>query len=807
MIFYLFEFKQLILKLQNNFKSSCIKHRLLYPHPRFWMLIISFIGFIWFIFSLPKPLFKVPYSTVIEDSKGNFLSARIASDYQWRFPQTDSVPYKFRESLRLFEDEYFYYHPGINPVSMVRALFQNIKKKRVISGGSTISMQVVRLSLRNQNRTVFRKLYEMILTLRLELGYSKHEILNFYVSHAPYGGNVVGLEAAAWRYFGRPAHRLSWGETTALAVLPNAPALVFPGKNHTIYLKKRNRLLDKLYKANIIDKTTCDLAKGEPLPDKPQALPQLAPHLLNKIMNDGITGKRVHTTLDLKLQQFTTNIAKKYVRYYAANYIQNIAVMVLDTKSGEIKAYVGNVAIPELQNSPYVDNAISNRSSGSILKPFLYAAMLNDGELLPHSLVSDIPTHFGAYAPENFEKTYQGVVPASAALAHSLNVPAVRELDQYGVARLHHVLQDVGFSSINKTPDYYGLSLILGGAEVNLLETTSVYASMGRSLLSYLSNGEKYGSDDYRPATYLTYQTEKNKLTKHQKLNAGALWYTFEALSTVNRPWGEIGWEFFASTNKIAWKTGTSFGSRDAWSVGVTPEYTVGVWVGNSTGEGRPGLTGVTHASPVMFEIFKGLKLNSWFTMPKQDMVKISVCKTSGFRATDNCDATDMWMPRSGVKVKACPYHQPVFLDSTGTFRVTGECYPVSKMQIVPWFVLSPSQEFFYRQNHPEYNLLPPFLPGCTSRFENVMDILAPDNNTAIYIPKGLNGETGMLIFEAVHRRNNAILYWHIDNEFVTQTKGIHKIEVSPEIGHHQLTVEDDEGNIVRRKFRINSSD
>ncbi len=783
--------------------NQCKKHRFDYPHPRFWLIIVFFIFLIWFIFSLPKPLFQVPYSTVIEDSRGNFLSARIASDYQWRFPQTDSVPYKFRESLRLFEDEYFYYHPGINPVSMGRALWQNIKKKRVVSGGSTISMQVVRLSQLNQNRTVFRKLYEMILTLRLELGYSKREILNLYASHAPYGGNVVGLEAAAWRYFGRPAHRLSWGETTALAVLPNAPALVFPGKNHTIYLKKRNRLLDKLYKAQIIDKTTCDLAKAEPLPDKPQPLPQLAPHLLNKIINDGISGKRVQTTLDLKLQQFTTNIAKKYVRYYAANYIQNIAVMVLDTKSGEIKAYIGNVTIPELRNSPYVDNAISNRSSGSILKPFLYAAMLNDGELLPHSLVSDIPTHFGAYAPENFEKTYQGVVPASLALAHSLNVPAVRELDQYGVARFHHVLQDVGFRSINKTPDYYGLSLILGGAEVNLWETTSAYASMGRSLLSYLSNKEKYRSDDYRLAGYLAYRPTGNQLAKYQKFDAGALWYTFEALSTVNRPWGEIGWEFFASTHKIAWKTGTSFGSRDAWSVGVTPEYTVGVWVGNSTGEGRPGLTGVTHAAPVMFEIFKGLALNSWFPQPKQDMVKIRVCKTSGFRATEHCDATEMWMPKNGVKVKACPFHQSVFLDSTRTFRVTGECYPVSKMHIEPRFILPPSQEYFYRQNHPEYNVLPTYLPGCSSPFENVMDILAPDNNTAIYIPKGLNDETGMLIFEAVHRRNNAILYWHIDNEFITQTKGIHKIEVTPNVGSHQLTVEDEEGNIVRRKFRI----
>lgn len=796
-------FKVQLSILLYNIKNQCIKHRINYPHPRFWLLIATFIFIIWFAFSLPKPLFSVPYSTVIEDCNGNFLSARIAPDYQWRFPQTDSVPYKFRESLRLFEDEYFYHHPGINPVSMFRALKQNLKKRRVVSGGSTISMQVIRLSLDNKKRSVFRKVYEMILTLRLELGYSKNEILNLYVAHAPFGGNVVGLEAAAWRYYGRPANRLSWGETTALAVLPNAPALVFPGKNHSIYLKKRNRLLDKLYHSKIIDLTTCSLAKSEALPEKPQVLPQIAPHLLSKVIVDGNSGKRIRTSIDIKFQQYVKNVAGKYLRYYAANYIQNIAVMVLDTKTGEIKAYIGNVEIDGLNNSPFVDNVISNRSSGSILKPFLYAAMLNDGELMPHSLVSDIPTHFGAYAPENFEKTYQGVVPASEALAHSLNVPAVRELDQYGVTRFHHVLQNLGFTSINKSPDYYGLSLILGGAEVSLWETTSIYASMGRSLISYLSNDQKYQIDDYRPATYLPYQSPTKQLVTKQKLNAGSLWFTFEALSTVNRPWGEIGWEFFASTHKIAWKTGTSYGSRDAWSVGVTPEYTVGVWVGNSTGEGRPGLTGVTHASPVMFEVFKGLNLQNWFKEPKQDMLKIKVCKLSGFRATDNCESYETWIPNKGAKVKSCPFHQSVFLDSTGIYRVTGGCYPVSKMIISNWFVLPPSQEFFYRQNHPEYNMLPSYLPGCSSSYESVMDIIVPDNNTAIYIPKGLNGETGMIIFEAVHRRKNATLYWHIDKEYITQTNGIHKVEVAPTVGRHILTVEDEEGNIVQRKFNI----
>ncbi len=787
-----------------SLKNWCIRHKLNYPHRRFWMLMISGVFLIWFLFfSLPRPLFDDPYATVIEDADGNFLSARIASDHQWRFPESDSIPYKFREAIRYFEDERFYYHPGVNVGSMGRAIWRNLKEGKVTSGGSTISMQVIRLSFKHKNRNVFTKFYEMILAARLELGYSKKEIMNLYASHAPFGSNVVGLDAASWRYFGRPASRLSWGESAALAVLPNSPALVFPGKNHEVYLKKRNRLLDKLFDKKVIDKTTCELAKAEPLPDKPCPLPHYAPHLLDKIIADGDNGQRVKTTLNTTFQQQISAIARKYVSYYLSNYIQNIAIIVADTRTGQIKAYVGNAELPNVKNAPYVDNAVAPRSSGSILKPFLFAAMLNEGELLPEALVSDIPTHFGSYAPENFEKVYSGAVPASQALAHSLNIPAVRELDQYGVAKFFNILQSLGFTTINKTPDYYGLSLVLGGAEVSLWETVSAYASMGRSLMSYNANNHSYLSDDYRSITYLPYKAENHNKVGSQKFDAGSLWYTFEALSTVNRPWGEIGWDYFASTHKVAWKTGTSFGSRDAWSVGVTPQYTVGVWVGNSTGEGRPGLTGVTHAAPVMFEIFKLLNNTTWFETPFQDMVRLSVCKESGFRATDNCDAQDQWMPKKGVKVKACPYHTRIFLDSTSTYRVNGNCYPVSKMKITSWFVLPPSQEYFYRQYHPEYNILPPYAPDCSAPSENMLDILIPDNNTAIFAPKGMNGENGLIIFEAVHRKPNAEIFWHLDNEYLGKTQNIHKIEWEPTIGNHVLTIEDSDGNMVRRKFKV----
>jgi penicillin-binding protein 1C len=666
-------------------------------------------------------------------------------------------------------------------------------------------MQVIRLSLNHQNRNIFAKIYEILLAIRLEIGYSKDEILRLYASHAPYGGNVVGIDAAAWRYFSRPASRLSWGETASLAILPNAPALIFPGKNHAIYLKKRNRLLDKLYKKKVIDNTTCELAKAEPLPKKPSALPQLAPHLLNKIINDSISGKTVKTTVNSEIQKNVISIAKRYIHYYSGNYIQNIAIVVLDTRSAETRAYVGNVEIEKLNNAPYVDNAIANRSSGSILKPFLYAAMLNEGELLPHSLVSDIPTRFGAYAPENFEKSYQGVVPADIALAHSLNVPAVRELDQFGVVKFYNFLQSCGFTTINRSPENYGLSLILGSAEVNLLEASAAYAGMGRTLLSFAKD-ENYYNTDFEKAIFTKDETDK-KANRKKNITpiagAAAWWFTLEALTIVNRPWGEIGWDYFTSTHKIAWKTGTSIGSRDAWAIGVTPEYTVGVWVGNSSGEGRPGLTGVTHAAPVMFEVFKTLWFNSWFKKPLQDMQKVEICKKSGFRANPHCESETMWIPKNGVRVKSFPYHTSVFLDSTGMYRVTGDCYPVSKMKIENRFVLPPAQEYFYRLNHPNYNTLPLYLKGCQATGEQVMDILTPDNNTSIFIPKGIEGEQGLLVFEAVHRKPGATIYWHIDNEFIQETHGLHTIEVGPTIGNHILLIEDEEGNIVRRRFKV----
>jgi penicillin-binding protein 1C len=365
-----------------------------------------------FFFCLPNPLFNKPSSTVLEDRSGNLIQAQIASDGQWRFPYNNQVPEKFKQSIIQYEDRYFYKHIGINPYSIYRAVKLNIKARRVVAGGSTISMQVIRLVRNGKSRTFKEKLIDIFCALRLEIGYSKNEILSLYVSHAPFGGNVVGLDAASWRYFGRPAKLLSWAESATLAVLPNSPALIYPGKNRDALLRKRDRLLKSLYLSGKIDRTTYNLSLTEPLPLKPFPLPQLAPQLLARVINDHQMGKQVITSLDANLQKQVMRIIAYHHNYLKENKINNAAALVLDVETGRTLCYVGNVDEPNKKAEGYdVDIITSARSTGSILKPFLYAAMLQDGLILPNTLIPDIPTQIAGYTPKNYNEGYDGAVP------------------------------------------------------------------------------------------------------------------------------------------------------------------------------------------------------------------------------------------------------------------------------------------------------------------------------------------------------------------------------------------------------------
>jgi penicillin-binding protein 1C len=760
-----------------------------------------------FWFSLSDPLFHDPYSTVLADRNGELLGARIADDGQWRFPEPDSVPVKYRQCLIQFEDRYFRYHPGVNPFALMRALVQDLRARRVVSGGSTIPMQVIRMSRTGRSRTVFEKTVEIFLALRLELTNSRDKILSLYAAHAPYGGNVVGLDAASWRYFGRSPEQLTWAESATLAVLPNSPSLIHPGRNRSLLLEKRNRLLQRLRDSNQLDSLDCRLACLEPLPEEPLPLPSLAPHLLDQVCMN-FRGQRVTSTIDAELQKKVTRIVEEHHKLLKSNEVHNAACLVLETLSGEVLAYVGNTSNPYMpEYSGDVDIVMSPRSTGSILKPLLFCLMLEEGEILTGSLVPDIPTQYTGYSPKNFSLGYDGAVPARRALARSLNVPAVRMLQSYGLERFHYRLKKLGMNTMVFPAEHYGLSLILGGAEANLWWITGVYASMGRILDHYNGTGSYYEEDIRDPRFIPGKQSDPSSAdaVSPHPFSAASIWLTFQSLVEVNRPESQAGWKSFESASRIAWKTGTSFGFRDGWAVGTGPAYTVGVWTGNADGEGRPGLTGIGTAAPILFDVLGSLPHQEWFPAPINELHPVRVCRQSGFLPGPNCPELDTaWVTERGLQSPPCPYHIMVHLTEDGKYRVNSDCMEPGKMKHVPWFVLPPLQEWYYRSRNPDYRVLPDLHPDCPATGDiEYMEMIYPRHSARVYVPRQLDGSRGELILEAAHRKPSATIHWHLNGVYLGSTRHIHQMGVRPEKGPCTLTLVDDEGNTLIHHFEV----
>jgi penicillin-binding protein 1C len=768
------------------------------------LLIISsiFILFMVYFFSLSKNLFLKSYSTVVFDAKGNLLGARVSDDGKWRFPPDSCVPFKLEKCILEFEDRHFYKHLGFNPVSLCKAAKTNIEAGKKIRGGSTISMQVIRLSRNGKSRTYFEKMIEIILATRLEIRYSKKEILNLYANHAPYGKNVEGVNAAAWKYFNRNSSELSWAEAALLAVLPNAPSMMHLAKNREKIVLKRNRLLYRLCAGKIIDSETLRLALAEPLPVKPIELPDIAPHLTENIISTGHKGQKSIVTIDIAFQQNVNRIVADYFSQLELNKISNAAVLVIEVNSGKVIAYVGNIPKDLRQTTEQdVDMIQARRSTGSILKPLLYAASQQDGLIMPTTLIADLPVREAGFRPENYEKTYDGAVPANRALSRSLNIPAIRLLSNYGISKFKNVLEDMGMTTLIYPADHYGLTLIVGGAECKLWEITGIYATMARTL-NYFSVNSSYHANLYHMPWYRV--GEKPVKTK-QVLDAGAVWLTFKALLDVNRPDEERSLAALSNASKIAWKTGTSYGFRDGWAIGTTPNYVVGVWTGNADGEGRPGLTGIGSAAPLMFRVLNLLTDNSWFLTPYDDLKVERICHTSGYKAGQYCTETDSILTcEQGSRTTLCPYHILVHLDKQRKYRVNSLCYNPDNMVHVSWFVLPPAMEWFYKKKDFFYKPLPPLKPGCDNDAKiQMIDLIYPNELLKIYVPREIDGSPGKTIFEAAHRLSNVTLFWHLDEDFLAQTKTFHQVALNPTPGRHLLTIVDNYGNTFSRWFEV----
>ncbi len=769
------------------------------------LILLPFV--IWLL--IPLKLFENTPAWVLYDSEGYLIDAAVAEDGQWRLPMPDSIeiPQKYITCLLTFEDKRFYRHNGVDWLALMRAFKQNISSGSVVSGGSTVSMQVIRMSRKGKPRNVWQKLIEICLAEKLELHKSKRKILRLYAANAPYGGNIVGLQSASQRYFGRNPSDLTWSEAALLAVLPNAPSSIHLNRNREMLLEKRNNLLKKLYEEGKLLEMDYQLAIEEEIPEKLKPFPHEATHLLMRLKNEYPNQHIFYTKLKREHQNFANDILESHQNELRKNGINNAACIIADVRSGNVLAYVGNTGVFSNHGEhSFVDVASAPRSTGSILKPFLYAYALSKGEFLPNTLVPDIPKRYGDFSPRNFNLGYDGAVPASKIIVHSLNIPAVNMLEEHSVPVFLEDLHDLKIPSINRSADDYGLSLILGGAEARLDELTAAYASMGRRLLHYTEDNAVYYESDIHALQFLYDDTVKKAFPlSDAKLTASGIWFTFEAMKDLKRPTEQGNWEYFNSTQAIAWKTGTSFGFRDAWAIGVTPDYVVGVWVGNADGEGRPKLVGVKAAAPVLFELFDRLPhYNQWFACPWDDMIQMPVCEKSGYFASPFCESSDsVWVSASAYHFSQCPYHQLVYLDESGKYRVSRSCYSAENMQAYKAFVLPPAMEWYYKQKNPWYQGVPPMHPDCISQGERPMQIVYPDDQLRIYLPVDLNEERQAVVFEAAHHDEKAIIYWHIDDKYIATTKGFHQISVKPDKGKHILSIVDKSGNTIKHRFEI----
>ncbi len=770
------------------------------------ILLFGLILFlIWFTFCLPKPLFQSPTSTVIVDENHDLLGAKIADDGQWRFPHSDDVPEKFKIAIITYEDQYFYKHLGVNPVAIVHAAKTNIKAKSIKRGGSTISQQTIRLARNNPKRTYVEKAKEAMMAIRLELGYSKSKILSYYASNAPFGGNVVGIHAASWRYFGRDIQDISWAEAATLAVLPNSPGLIHPGRNRQELKEKRDALLLRLLEKKNIDTFTYEIAIQEPLPEEPHALPRHAPHLTERV-NQQYSGDMIVTSIDKQWQLQANRIVTSHQSQLSQNQIHNTAAIIIDVKSRTVKAYVGNSS-SNSENQNQVDCIISPRSTGSTLKPFLYAAALDDGLFLPKSLVADVPTYYNNYTPKNFSESFSGAVPANSALAKSLNIPAVRLLDEYGIPKFHSVLQDLELNDIKYKASHYGLPLILGGAESSLWDLTRAYTGMASTLTHFNENEGLYFRGEFQTLSYL--KEEESPILKPNKqqevFSASSIWHTMNALVEAKRPGKEKAWEYYSNSQKVAWKTGTSFGNKDAWAIGVSPNYVVGVWVGNADGEGRTGNTGLATAAPILFDLFDILPpSNEWFAPPVQELYTTEVCRLSGQLAKPSCtEIVTEYVSELGLETKACSYHQLVTTNLTGEYQVNLNCMEKELVKQKSYFVLPPKQAMYFSKQNISYTDLPPFHPNCVGNNDETFSIIYPQAQAEVSIPQNIKGDEESIVAKVATKNRDMKLYWYLDDQFLGTTKTIHQMELNPNLGKHVLGIMNTEGVQMFQVFYV----
>ncbi len=723
---------------------------------------------------------NVGFATQIISKEGVVLHTFLSKDEKWRlYAKNTEITPLLRKTLIYKEDQYFYFHIGVNPLAIARAAVYNIFSGRRTSGASTITMQVVRL-LQPKKRTYFNKAMEAFHALQLELHHSKDEILQLYFNLVPYGGNVEGIKAASLLYFGKPPQLLSLAEITALTIVPNRPSSLRPGTKNTDLIVARNEWLHRFLEAGLFQESIIRDALEEPLSIKRRDSPKLSPHLSVRLHREFPGQSIIETNLKVELQRQIEGQVSSYLNRLKGQNIHNAAVLVVNNETMAVEAYIGSGDFNNPFDGGQVDGIRAVRSPGSTLKPLLYATAFDKGMIIPKTVLNDVPHNFSGFEPENFDQHFNGPVTTEFALANSLNIPAVHILQDLGTTVFVNQLKKAGFQTIKKQERDLGLSMILGGCGITLEEITRLFAS-------FANEGQ------FRSLKYLKTSNKPEKSTTVVSKEASFL--ITDILTQITRPDLPSNFDNTYHLPRIAWKTGTSYGKRDAWSVGYNKRYTVGVWVGNFSGEGVPDLSGANTGTPLLFSIFNALDYNSprgWYAVPKNIQLR-KVCAVSGDIPNEFCEHQIPGYYISGVSAyRKCGHKRYVFTNHQGTISYCTYCLPENGFEKRTYPNLSPDLIAYYEVQKIPYPKLPPHNAHCERVFHDGPPLIVSPNEASEYFIR--KDEPQQIQLACQPANDVQMVFWYINDKLIRKSEPNEAVFITPPLGKVKISCSDDRG-------------
>lgn len=752
------------------------------------LLLVSLGGF---LATKPSLLEEVPFSRAVFDNKDRLLRLTLAQDEQYRlYVPLDKISPRLRDAVLLHEDRYFYNHFGVNPAAMMRAFWQTYVAGARRVGASTLSMQVARLRFRIHSRHLPGKLWQMLRALQLELHYSKDELLEAYFNLAPYGYNVEGIGAASLIYFHKTPDHLSLPEALTLAVVPQSPARRRPSTNNLALREARNRLWQRWQETHPQDKThslffTLPLAVYNV-----NDLPKEAPHFSNFLLAKEKT-RQIHTTLDLDIQQNMERVLTASVRDMADIGIHNASALLVDVRNMQVVASIGSADFNNKAIHGQVDGTRARRSPGSALKPFIYALAFQQGLIHPYSILADAPKSFGSYAPDNFDRDFRGPIPAAEALRMSRNVPAIQLASNLKKTSFYELLQMAGIGKL-QTEKEYGLSLVLGGAEVTMQEMAMLYAMLANS-------------GRLQP---LLFEQGKKPANGKRLLSAEASFLTLDALRDTVRPPN-------ASHNSVAyWKTGTSNGFHDAWTAGVFGHYVLVVWVGNFNGNGNPSLIGVRAAAPLFFQLIDVVRQRDTQNedivtaqIPHVKIRRIMLCASTGDMNIKNCPSiVNSWFIPGVSPIREQNILRNFLINNeTGKRACQFDAVKTSYQAFEVW----PSDLKRVLDRTGIYkNPLPQWEEGCVPSAQQAGEpprILSPLPNIAYQFHVGAS-LGNKIPFKAAADGEVKTLHWFVNKRYIGVSQPDVPLLWDAEPGNFRVSVVDDHGHSAHVNIAVQIS-